>query len=137
MISGLFPDIGASYILPRLQRKLGYYISLTETKLTGRDVWHTGIASHYCDSAKISDLEYSLLHSNSGNDVDNMINGFCPKVHTEFGLNNNLDQINECFDAASIEEIISKLKNYNSEWAKETLKVFETNAILIHKIKVC
>lgn len=125
MILGLFPDIGASYFLPRLQGKLGYLISLTGTKLTGRDVWHTGIATHYCDSVKISNLEYSLLHLNSGNDVDSVINDFCPKSQSQFSLTKNLDQINECFDAASVDEIICKLKNYNSEWATKTIQVFE------------
>lgn len=35
MILGLFPDSGATYFLPRLQGKLGYYLGLTGSKLKG------------------------------------------------------------------------------------------------------
>lgn len=97
--------------------------------ILGKDVLHAGIATHYCESAKIPDLEDSLLHS--GNDVEAVINDFCPKVQSEFGMAKNLDQINECFDAVSVEEILSKLQNDNSEWAKKTIKVFECLRLLL------
>lgn len=57
------------------------------------------------------------------NAVENVINQFCPKVQSEFSLLENLDQINECFDASSVEEIMDKLKKDNSKWARKTLKV--------------
>lgn len=84
---------------------------------------HAGIATHFCDSAKISDLEYSLLHLNDPRNVENVINDFCPKIQSEFSLAQNLDQINECFDASSVEEILRKLECDGSQWAKKTTKV--------------
>lgn len=33
---GLFPDVGGSYFLPRLQGKLGYYLGLTGFRLKGK-----------------------------------------------------------------------------------------------------
>lgn len=56
-------------------------------------------------------------------DVESVINDFCPKTKSEFSLSKNLDQINECFNAKSVEEIIDNLQKNDSDWAKKTLKV--------------
>ncbi len=36
---GLFPDVGASYFLPRLQGQLGMYLGLTGRRLKGALIW--------------------------------------------------------------------------------------------------
>lgn len=53
LITGLFPDVGGSYFLPRLQGKLGYLLALTGFRLKGRDVYEAGIATHFVDSEKV------------------------------------------------------------------------------------
>jgi enoyl-CoA hydratase/carnithine racemase len=35
---GFFPDVGATFLLPRLDRKLGVYLGLTGARLKGIDV---------------------------------------------------------------------------------------------------
>ena len=48
---GFFPDVGASYLLPRLHHPyLGHYLGLTGARLKGYDLVHAGIATHYADS---------------------------------------------------------------------------------------
>lgn len=91
----------------------------------GQDVLHAGIATHYCDSSKIPELEHSLLNMSTANGigVEEVINDLCPKIHSEFSLSKSLEQINRSFDAASVEEIICRLENDDSEWAKNTLQV--------------
>lgn len=91
--------------------------------LKGQDVVHAGIATHFCDSEKIPELEYSLLHLNNPKNVDSVINDFCPIVQSEFSLAKHLDQINECFNASSVEEILRKLECDGSQWAMKTTKV--------------
>jgi len=58
---GLFPDVGASYVLPRLGGKLGLYLALTGYRLKGSDVFKAGIATHVCDSSKLPALEQDLI----------------------------------------------------------------------------
>lgn len=41
----------------------------------------------------------------------------------DFSLAKRLDQINESFDAPTMEDILSNLQKENSEWAKQTIKV--------------
>lgn len=58
LITGLFPDVGGGYFLPRLQGKLGYLLALTGFRLKGRDVYRAGIATHFVDSAKVMILVF-------------------------------------------------------------------------------
>lgn len=52
-ITGLFPDVGGGYFLPRLSGKIGYYLGLTGCRLKGRDVLRAGIATHFVESEKV------------------------------------------------------------------------------------
>ena len=59
---GFHPDVGGSFILPRLSGSLGMFLGLTGYRLKGPDVFHAGIATHYVDMKNISNLEYTLSH---------------------------------------------------------------------------
>ncbi|EFP81143.2 uncharacterized protein PGTG_07395 [Puccinia graminis f. sp. tritici CRL 75-36-700-3] len=57
---GLFPDVGASFFLPRLDGELGTYLGLTGTSLYGWGAFQAGIASHYVPSSSLAALEDRL-----------------------------------------------------------------------------
>lgn len=84
---------------------------------------HAGLATHYCHSCNLPKIEKALLDSKDNKDIDNVINEFCPKPNSEFILSNRLAQINKCFSASSVEEILSNLEMDDSEWSKETILV--------------
>lgn len=44
---GLFPDVGGSHFLSRLDGCEGLYLALTGYRLKGEDVHRAGIATHY------------------------------------------------------------------------------------------
>ncbi|XP_076242179.1 3-hydroxyisobutyryl-CoA hydrolase isoform X1 [Calliopsis andreniformis] len=119
---GLFPDVGGSYFLPRLQGKLGLYLGLTGDRLKGIDVLLAGIATHFVPSEKIPDLKQDLLTSELP-DVKEVLSKYhSQNLNQEFCLAPFMNQINKCFSASSIEEIIERLKEDNSEWAKKTVE---------------
>lgn len=91
--------------------------------ILGQDVLHSGLATHYCDSSKIPELQQTLLNMKDANDIENVLEQFCPKSKSEFTLSKYMDQINKCFDADSIEEILENLKKDGSSWAKKTIRV--------------
>lgn len=101
------------------------------------DVLHGGIATHYCDSSKIHDLERALIELEDMNAVEKVLDEFCPKVQSEFSLAKYLDQMNRCFSASTVEEIVENLQDEGTEWAEQTVKVsfFSTlfNRNCIHK----
>lgn len=58
-----------SYFLPRLQGSVGMYIALLGARLKAADCIHTGIATHYVHSSKLSELkvrDMPCLHSAYG-----------------------------------------------------------------------
>lgn len=121
---GLFPDVGGSYFLPRLTGKIGLYLALTGARLKGRDVLSVGVATHYCDSAKIPELEAAILELKNANEVGKVLDKLCPVDNTSvFSLAKHLDQINKCFAAPTIEGILANLEQDKSDWAEKTIQV--------------
>ncbi|KAF2452590.1 ClpP/crotonase-like domain-containing protein [Lineolata rhizophorae] len=57
---GFFPDVGASFFLPRMDGGLGMYLALTSEQLRGVDAFYHGIATHYVHSSTLPTLESRL-----------------------------------------------------------------------------
>ena len=57
---GFFPDIGATWFLPRLPGELGTYCALTGERLNAADGVAAGIATHRVASARFPDLIEAL-----------------------------------------------------------------------------
>lgn len=121
---GLFPDVGGSYFLPRLTGKLGLYLALTGARLKGKDVLAVGVATHYCESAKIPQVERALLELKHPDDAGKLLDQLCPvESASEFSLAKHLNQINQCFSAPTIEGILTNLEKDGSDWAQKTIQV--------------
>ncbi|XP_065076165.1 3-hydroxyisobutyryl-CoA hydrolase, mitochondrial [Ochlerotatus camptorhynchus] len=118
---GLFPDVGGGHFLPRLQGKLGLYLGLTGFRLKGKDVTKAGIATHYVESKDLEALEKELFATSNSSEVNNVLSKFNVKDNAEFVLAKNIKQINECFSATTIEQIIANLEKDGSDWAHSTL----------------
>jgi hypothetical protein len=57
---GFFPDIGATYFLPRLPGQLGTYLGLTGVRMQGADAVHAGLATHFVPRADLPALSRAL-----------------------------------------------------------------------------
>jgi enoyl-CoA hydratase len=57
---GFFPDIGATWFLPRLPGELGAYCALTGERLGAADGVHATIATHRVSSTRFADLADAL-----------------------------------------------------------------------------
>ncbi|KAF2259374.1 3-hydroxyisobutyryl-CoA hydrolase mitochondrial precursor [Lojkania enalia] len=57
---GFFPDVGASFFLPRMEGGLGLYLALTSEQLKGVDAFYYGVATHYIHSSSLAQLESRL-----------------------------------------------------------------------------
>ncbi|CAB4024597.1 3-hydroxyisobutyryl- hydrolase, mitochondrial-like isoform X2, partial [Paramuricea clavata] len=120
---GLFPDVGGSFFLPKLQGELGTFLALTGERLKGYDVHHAGVATHYVSSDKISDLEENMLlmEKPTLKTILEMIEKYhkesVSKITTDFSLSPHLECINRCFAKESMEEIMEELEKEGTEWA--------------------
>ena len=86
---GFFPDVGASFFLPRMDGELGMYCALTSEQIKGANVFYAGIATHYLHSSSLPDLEARLAELQfKDNDsmqqrlriIDSTIEEFCTGI---------------------------------------------------------
>ncbi|KAF2796042.1 3-hydroxyisobutyryl-CoA hydrolase mitochondrial precursor [Melanomma pulvis-pyrius CBS 109.77] len=57
---GFFPDVGASFFLPRMEGSLGLYLAMTSEQLKGVDAFYHGVATHFIHSSTLQQLESRL-----------------------------------------------------------------------------
>jgi enoyl-CoA hydratase len=60
---GFFPDVGATFFLPRLPAALGTYCALTGERLDAADAVAAGVATHRVPSARFPDLIEALCRA--------------------------------------------------------------------------
>lgn len=110
--------MGKRYVLFEVVKK-SYNI-----EIAGRDVFSAGIATHYCDYAKLTELETALALCSSPTEIKKTLSKFCPVDPTaKFSLEPHLSSINECFAGKTVEAIVYNLENLNSDWSRKVLKV--------------
>lgn len=130
---GLFPDVGGSYFLSRLEGKLGLYLALTGQRLKGKDVVKIGFGTHFVESKDIPKLFDALIKSDG--DVDGVIKQHAQDIsnHT-FSLAPNMGLINEAFSAPTVEEILKRLEKNGSDFSLATLKLLKKMSPISMKI---
>ncbi|RKP35764.1 ClpP/crotonase-like domain-containing protein [Dimargaris cristalligena] len=114
---GLFPDVGGSHFLPRLDGFLGRYLGLTGQRLEGQSVFWAGIATHYVPSERLPALQERLCELGSSDPavVNEAIEEFSqetaqlsdPAAYTLFPY---LQAIDRCFRYDTVEEIYAALE---------------------------
>jgi enoyl-CoA hydratase len=102
---GFFPDVGATWLLPRLPGELGTYCALTGERLEAADAMACGIASHRVKSAAIPDLVEGLCGAVA---VDALLAAFAQPAG-EGMLMRHRSAIDRLFRASRIEEILASL----------------------------
>jgi len=126
---GLFPDVGGGFFLPRLRGQLGTYLALTGFRLKGRDVHRAGVATHFCSSGVVDEVERELteLANPTADNVAAVLDAHHAACRLDeekpFVLQDHLDAIDKIFDAPTVEGILEKLATDGSPWA---LKQAET-----------
>lgn len=72
---------------------------------------------------RIPHLEKALISLENVNDIETVLDEYCMKIESEFSLAKHLPQINKCFNASTIEEILRNLEMDGTEWARQTIAV--------------
>ncbi|CAH1175668.1 unnamed protein product [Phaedon cochleariae] len=129
---GFHPNSAASYFFTRMEGRLGWYLALTGETLEGSDVVRAGFATHYCRSDRLENLERDLLNSPSSeeSEVENILSEYSENL-PEFSLRDELEKIEECFSASSMEEVFTKLEQTGSKKTLELLKQLSPTALKV------
>ena len=121
---GFFPDIGASWFLPRLPYAVGWYLGLTGVRLSGAAAVACGLATHYLPAAELPALEQELI--SSGEEPGTVLDRYAvPAPGSE--LDGHRESIAHCFRAPDLDAIRERLAGLDTgrEWADETLALLE------------
>ncbi|KAJ3409936.1 hypothetical protein HDV05_004158 [Chytridiales sp. JEL 0842] len=130
---GLFPDVGGSFFLPRLDGELGTYLGLTGHRLKGEEVMYAGIGTHFVPSQRIPQLlaRLSDIESDELEVINMAIEEFVGETNADAWKNWSLggdvaDAINRCFKGDDLETIVEALTKENTPWSEKTLETLKT-----------
>jgi enoyl-CoA hydratase len=115
---GFFPDVGASYFLPRCPGAIGMFLGLTSARLTAADMLYAGIATHLVATNRIAEIAPRLA---AGENVDAVLQS----LQSDFGpspLESARARIDRVFSAPSIEAICERLESEGG-WGREVLEM--------------
>ncbi len=133
---GFFPDVGATWFLPRLPGEFGTYCGLTGERFGVADAVAAGIATHHVPSARISALIDGLTGTVS---VDAVLAAFAEPA-SEGPILARRAAIDRLFAGASVEDILDGLDreaasgSADAEWAAKTAATMRTKSPLSLKI---
>ena len=109
---GLFPDVGGTYVLPRLPRQIGSYLGLSGTRIKAADLVAFGIATHFVPSARLSGLLQALISADWRGDAydvaDNVLRTHAAPAG-EANLAPDLNDIERCFSHDEVAAILDAL----------------------------
>jgi enoyl-CoA hydratase len=133
---GFFPDVGATWFLPRMPGELGAYCALTGERFTIADGIAAGIATHHIPSLRFPALLDGLTGTVS---VDAVLAAFSEPAG-EGPIAAQRATIDRLFTGASVEHILDAVTREagaggaSSEWAAKTAATLRTQSPLSLKL---
>lgn len=128
---GLFPDVGGSYFLSRLEGAMGAYLGITGKELRAPDIMEIGLADYYLDPQALllvdGALEGIKWSDDAEQDVAKALESLACETKAEPSLDPFSDAIEEHFQQATMPDIVASLKREDKpvfvDWAHKTLEL--------------
>ncbi|MFC4605468.1 enoyl-CoA hydratase/isomerase family protein [Rhodococcus kronopolitis] len=111
---GFYPDVGASYFLPRLTGASGMYLGLTGARVSAGDAIAFGLATHYVPSANLAALADAIR----GGALDAALEKFAEPAPAA-PLAAQQARIDEVFGSGSPVDMLARLTG-DDAWTVET-----------------
>ena len=124
---GFFPDVGASFFLPRLPRRAGVYLALTGARIGLGDALALGLVTHGVAHDRLSEVGKAL---EAGDDVDATLERFTVPPPPS-PLFDRLGDIEEALAAPTLAGVVAGLEKAaaaGSAFAVETLATMRTKS---------
>ncbi|MBV9956453.1 MAG: enoyl-CoA hydratase/isomerase family protein [Pseudolabrys sp.] len=128
---GFFPDVGATWFLPRMPGELGSFCALTGERFNAADGIAAGVATHRVASPRFPELIDALTGSVP---VDAILSAFSQSA--ERGrLVEHRAEIDRLFAGNRVEDIVAKL-DAGGEWAQKFAATIRAKSPLSLKIAI-
>lgn len=130
---GLFPDVGVAHVLARLPNEIGIYLGLTGRTISRADAYELGLVTHCIAQSEYAGIKAALSEAWP-------IDAVLDQRHEDPGsgdLEAAADVIAHCFAAATVEDIIDRLKAVSGagrDWAQGVIADLEKRAPLSLKV---
>jgi enoyl-CoA hydratase len=109
---GFFPDVGGTFVLPRMPDQIGTWCALTGDRLKTADAVAAGIATHHVRSDRFADLTDALCGNIS---VDATLAAFAEPAG-EGPVTAKCAAIGRLFAGSAVEDILAALEG-EGDWA--------------------
>ena len=123
---GFFPDVGSSYLFNRCPGQWGKYLGLSGQKVGSYLAKELGLIKYTIQHNQWSNVLAALLEEDLSQDAHSRVTN-CLQQSITKTINNDLlalsNPINECFAYPTVEEIINAIKQHNTSWSNNTLKI--------------
>lgn len=123
---GLFPDVGGSWYLSRLEGRMGQFLALTGSRVAGAGCLALGLATHYLPTSALADAK-ARIASEDVERIDGIL-GTLSETPPASKIVEALVQINRHFAADRYEDILLSLEGDDSEWAMKELATLRTKS---------
>lgn len=130
---GFFPDVGATWFLPRLRGRAGLYLALTGRSLGPADAYYLGLATHCIPAEWFNTIRTALSEAEP---VDALLDG----LHKDPGRSELEERqlvLDRLFSKDSVEEVLSGLEaeiGEHADWARSTAAEIRSKSPLSLKV---
>lgn len=128
---GLFPDVGATYVLPRLPGALGMYLGLTGARLGAADSLFAGIGSCYVPADRLDELATALAEADLKGDAHAATDAVLERLRDDPGpppLLELMDRIGECYGQDELTSVLRALDDEPTGWGRAELETLATKS---------
>lgn len=125
---GYFPDVGATWLLPKAPGEAGTWLGLTGREVGAADAIYAGLADYHIPSNRLPELVQILAETSLAADIGAVIGMFSVKPEPSSVLAANREVIDAAFGFDTIEEIIAALIAMDDDFARETLNVLQSRS---------
>ena len=135
---GLYPDVGATHVLPRLSGSAGMWMGLTGARLGQGDMLGLGLATHTVQSDALAQVEARLRAVDWRDGAHEAVEAALDACHeVPAAPTPAIDarhEIHALFDKGSVEGIVAALEEQGGDWATEQLAAMRRGAPLSLKV---
>lgn len=130
---GFFPDVGATWFLPRMPGRIGLYLGLSGNQIDRADAYSLGLLTHCIDAREFDAIRAAMCEADP---IDPVLD----ERHVDPGASELLrmrEEIDRHFAGDCVEEILSSLESATgprAEWARETAAKIRKNSPLSLKV---
>jgi len=128
---GFFPDVGATYMLPRLRGAVGLYLGLTGARLHAADCVWAQIGSCHIPAARLDALEDALVRADLAADAHRKVDSLLARFRADPGpapLSEDIERIDSCYGRKDLGAVLEALGAEATGWGAAQLAQLSTKS---------